>query len=314
MKPETSKLHLNRRYLLVMALLVLSLYVLVPQFGSFHSSWHILRHPMAGWTIAAIGLTAATYAASALTYCLLALRPLKYGQTALVQLAAMFINRLLPGGIGALGTNYAYLRRKRHSNVQAASVVAINNLLGALGHVIIVAFALLFMMRPTTYVPDYGHNSGIWLRGFIVLAISLGILALALGRQKLKSRLSELRRQLLIYNRRRWHVLAALLSSIVLTLANVLCLMSCALALGVHLSFTVNLLVFTFGIGAGTATPTPGGLGGFEAGLAAGFIAYHVASPVALAAALLYRLVSYWLPLGFGAVAFIVCQRRKLLY
>jgi uncharacterized protein (TIRG00374 family) len=98
-----------------------------------------------------------------------------------------------------------------------------------------------------------------------------------------------------------------------LTLFNVLCLLCCLSALGIHLPFVIVLLVFSFGVGAGAATPTPGGLGGFEAGLTAGFVAYHVGSSSALAAALLYRLISYWLPLIFGAVAFTICQKQKLL-
>jgi uncharacterized protein (TIRG00374 family) len=102
------------------------------------------------------------------------------------------------------------------------------------------------------------------------------------------------------------------MSSILLTLSNVLCLGCCALALGVHLPFLIVLLIFSFGLGTGTATPTPGGLGGFEAGLTAGFIAYHVASPAALATALLYRLISYWLPLVVGALALLIAQRQRL--
>ncbi len=101
-------------------------------------------------------------------------------------------------------------------------------------------------------------------------------------------------------------------TSLVLTLSNVLCLFFCALALGIHLPFATIMLVFTLGLGAGSAVPTPGGLGGFEAGLAAGFVGYGVDASTALAAALLYRLVSYWLPMAAGAVAFIASERRGL--
>jgi uncharacterized protein (TIRG00374 family) len=85
------------------------------------------------------------------------------------------------------------------------------------------------------------------------------------------------------------------------------------LALGIHLSFVPTLLILTFGVGAGAATPTPGGLGGFEAGLVGGFVAYDVNASAALAIALLYRLISYWLTLLIGAGAFIFCQRQKWL-
>jgi uncharacterized protein (TIRG00374 family) len=98
----------------------------------------------------------------------------------------------------------------------------------------------------------------------------------------------------------------------VLTLCYVLCLWAAAAALGVHLSVVAALLVLTLGVGAGSATPTPGGLGGYEAGLVAGLIAYGADSSAALAVALLFRLISYWLTLAAGAVAFAYAQRRGL--
>ena len=97
-----------------------------------------------------------------------------------------------------------------------------------------------------------------------------------------------------------------------LTACNVLCLWASAAAAGIHLPLAALFIIFTFGISLGTATPTPGGLGGFEAGLFAGLVAYHVPSGPALAIALLYRLISYWLVLVIGAIAFTVGQRQGL--
>lgn len=302
----------SRRYLLLVALLALALYVLAPQFSSFKSSWHLLSHPLPAWVVAATILTMLTYLAAAATYCLLAFRPLRYGQVVLVQLAAMFINRLLPGGIGALGANYAYLRRSRHGAAQAGSVVAINNLLGALGHGLVVVVSLAVFSGHAAIMPIHSHYLGLFTKVIIGGGLLLAVLALVFGRQRLAVKINDVREQLLSYSHQPWRLPAALLSSMLLTLCNVSCLLCCALALGVHLPFIAVLLVFSFGIGAGTASPTPGGLGGFEAGLAAGFIAYHVASPAALAAALLYRVVSYWLPLLAGLPAFIICQKQGL--
>jgi uncharacterized membrane protein YbhN (UPF0104 family) len=298
--------------LLLVAILLVALYVLVPQLGSFQSSWHLLRRPAPSWTAAAVALAALTYLAAALTYCLLAFRPLAYGRVVLVQLAAMFINRLLPGGIGALGANYAYLRRAGHSTSQAGGVVAINNLLGALGHGLLVAGALAVFPGSMAVPPGHSWSEASIAKLALGLVILLTVLALVFGRRKFTAKAAEVRVQLLSYHHRPWRLPAALASSMLLTLCNVFCLACCALALGVHLPFLAILLIFSLGIGAGTATPTPGGLGGFEAALAAGFIAYHVASPAALAVALLYRLVSYWLPLPAGAAALIICQKRQL--
>jgi uncharacterized protein (TIRG00374 family) len=73
------------------------------------------------------------------------------------------------------------------------------------------------------------------------------------------------------------------------------------------------LLVLTAGVAGGTLTPTPGGLLGVEAGLIAGFAAFGISTADALAAALLYRLLTYWLALVGGFIAFVYAQHAKYL-
>jgi uncharacterized protein (TIRG00374 family) len=73
------------------------------------------------------------------------------------------------------------------------------------------------------------------------------------------------------------------------------------------------LFILTGGVAAASLTPTPGGLGGSEAGLTAGMIAYGIEPSLALVIALSYRLVSYWLPIIPGIFAFLLAQRRGLL-
>ena len=55
---------------------------------------------------------------------------------------------------------------------------------------------------------------------------------------------------------------------------------------------------------------TPGGLGVVEAGLTGTLALAGVPAAAAAVATLAYRLVSYWLPLPAGAVAWVVHRRR----
>ncbi len=293
--------------------MVLLLYALIPQLGIFHNSWQHLRQLHPSWVVIAVGLMGLTYAAAALTYCLLALKPLGYRATMLVQLAATFINRLLPGGVGALGINYVYLRRRHLSAALATSTVAINNLLGLIGHGLLVVLVLLVAAdRHQSISPRLGHVPNlIWAVSLVAVVALAG--ALYIGRQRLRYFMRDIRAQLIAYHEQPWRVVAALLSSMTLTTTNVLCLACSALALSVHLPFVALLLIFSFGLGAGAATPTPGGLGGFEAGLVGGLVAYHIGSAQALAVALLYRLISYWLSMAAGSIAFVIARRHKLL-
>ena len=308
--PQTFRL--SRRHVALFLLTAAAIYVLIPQLGDFRSSWRLLVSPEAGFTALAIALTFGTFAAGSGTYRFLAFRPLRYGRTLLVQFAAMFVNRLLPAGVGAVGANYLYLRHERHKPSQAVSVVGINNLLGATGHILIVLVTLLLF--PGSSQIDTGRfelDGTLLLKVMAVLVIGAVVVLLIFGRRKLAAALRDVRKQLASYRRRPLALVAAQGTSILLTICNVLCLLCCAYALGIHLSFAAILLIFTFGVGTGAAVPTPGGLGGFEAGLAAGFIAYGVDPALALAAALLYRLISYWLTMAAGLVAFIFCQKQR---
>lgn len=300
----------NRRYLLIIFIFLLALYVLVPQLDQFNDSWRYLRRPDPGWLMAGIGLAALTYFFAALTYKLLAFNPLNYRRLVIVQLAAMFVNRLLPGGIGALGTNFVYLKSSRHSTPQAASVVAVNNLLGGLGHGTLLILAFFWSGLDWTGRFD--------LPGDSLIKIMLGIAAIAvvgilIGRRKFLNMLAQTARQLMSYRRRKARLGLAFISSCGLTLANVLALYCCAQALDISLGIDAIMLVFTLGISLGTAVPTPGGLGAFEAGLLAGFVAYNVDSSAALAAALLYRLITYWLAMVAGATALFYARRRSYI-
>lgn len=299
----------NRRNWAFLVVIVLVLYVIVPQLSSFRSSWHLLRHPHFGWAIAGLLSISLTYLAAAATYCLLAFKKLRYRRTLLMQLAAMCINRLLPSGLGGLGANFVYLRHEKHNAAQATTVVAVNNMLGLAGHSLIIAVTLLLF--PDDLHKFHWHSvshTGLWLGLIIVAAAGLLIWA----RDKFIRLIESLSSQLLEYRHRFGRLSLALGSSIGLTLANIFGLLACCLALGVHLHFVSVLIIFTAGIGAATALPTPGGIGGFEAGLTASLIAYNVNSSAALAIALLFRLISYWLPLLPGGISLIICQRRGL--
>lgn len=302
--------HIKRRRILLVVVIALAIYVVIPQFGGFRDSWQYLQQPHFGDVLTAIGFTLLTYACAALTYCLLAFKRLRYGRTLLVQFAAMFINRLLPAGIGAAGVGYTYLRSQKHSPPQATATVAVNNILGFSGHILLVLTILI-----TSHVAIPVSQTVFW---WLLPALgAIAVLAIAgfykFGSKRIRRFTLQLGHDFGSYKRRFRRLLLAQLSSLGVTLTNVLSLYYCALALDVNLSLAAIILIFTFGVGLGTATPTPGGLGGFEAGLVAGFVAYGIDADKALAAALLYRLVSYWLALVLGGLAFLVVERKKLL-
>lgn len=303
--------HRDYRLFIYLAICVVTLYVVLPQLSMFQHSLGLVRGAQPRYVTLALGFNLLSYLLAALTYYCLAIKPLRYWPTLLVQVASMFTNRLLPAGLGGMGANFVYLRRMRYSSVQALSVVGLNNVLGFVGHGLLISGLLLFVVDARRHVPALHISAG-------TLAVAVGLLVclllvsvmVASLRRKLITSVINVCQNLLEYRQRPGHLLAALGSSMSLTVTNLVCLWLSLLAVGGQLGLVPVLLVFTFGVALGAIAPTPGGIGGVEAGLVAGFIAYQVPASQALAAVLVFRLINYWFSLVVGAAGLVAAQRR----
>jgi putative heme transporter len=70
------------------------------------------------------------------------------------------------------------------------------------------------------------------------------------------------------------------------------------------------LLAYCAGMAAGSITLIPGGLGIIDSALVLGLVAADVAAPTAIAAVVLYRLISFGLIIGTGWVVWLFLRRR----
>ena len=296
------------RNFIMLAIFAVGFLVIIPQLDSFKNALSSLNRGSLNFIIISIVFTFATYFFAALIYQSLSFKKLRYFRTVIVQTAAMFINRLLPAGIGAMGVNYLYLRKNKNTKIQAASVVAINNLLGGIGHNILFWVVVLWGGYSAVSAKKFTNPIG-----FLFFTALLSILVYFLYKfsTKFKKLFRDVIRQLRSYKKNPTKILKALLFSMCLTLCNVLALYFAAKAFNIDLSFAKTFIIFTIGVSGGAITPTPGGLGGFEAGLTAGYIAFGIDKEAALAAAILYRLISYWLTLIAGSIAFFVSLKQK---
>jgi len=299
------------RWLLLGAAVVAG-YVIIPQLKNFHTSFDTMRQSHLGWVGVALVAALATYLCAAGLYMLLATKRLRFWRTLTVQFAGNFSNRLLPAGIGALGVGFDFLRRQGHSKTTAISVLATNNVLGYVGHALL--FALLVVLtRPELKPVHLTHAS---LRVILVVGLLTMIVIVALLRtygQRLTRAGKELTKLLRTYRQQPSRIIGALLCSMALTACYVLCLYACTQGIDLGLSFVTIFIVMTLGVLGGTVTPTPGGLGGAEAGIVAGLTLYGTTANEALAVALLYRLFTFWLPLVFGSVAFVIAGKRHYI-
>jgi len=117
-------------------------------------------------------------------------------------------------------------------------------------------------------------------------------------------------KQLMTYKDHKSKLVFGLASSIGLTLSNVVALLFSLQAVNSHLALSSVMLAFSFAIWLGAVIPVPGGVGSVEAGLVGALVAFNLALPQAVAAVLIFRLISFWLPLILGMPALVWVRRR----
>lgn len=310
-KPE---LHFKRRDAISVFLVLLALVVVLPRLPAFDESISTLRNADFAYVWLGLLFWLSTFFTAALVYKYLALRPLRYGTTLLIQLASGFTNRLAPLGAGIITLNISYLMKRGHSAIQAGAVVALNNILGSVG-------IITLLLGATTFSPSFlPHSlninlqlSTMWkLVSVVCVLVGTGIVLLLAFKQAKQIKAAA---QLIARNasRKPLKMLLALLASMAITVGYTAALYSVCLAFNVHITAAQALFVLTLGVMAASITPTPGGIGGAEVGLVAALVAVGVSSHQALTVALMYRFLVYWLPILPGLICFQFALRKRYI-
>jgi len=95
--------------------------------------------------------------------------------------------------------------------------------------------------------------------------------------------------------------------------ANIACLALSLMAVRSPVPWSGLILAWSVGVGAASFGITPGGLGVVEAALAGALVAAGVHAPQAVAAVLLYRLISFWLVDALGWTLYLTISKRGRL-
>ncbi len=305
---------ISRKKLFLLGIALLALYVVLPRLSSFKDSLSTLRDAYLPFVGVAFLFWLCTFLFAALVYKLISPKNLPYRPTVLIELAGGFTNRLAPAGTGRIVLGSRYLMKRGNSGTTAGAVVATNNLLGVFGNIcLLVAAILLSAGLLSNLLGNKPHINYGQLLVFLAIAAAAGAL-LVFYRRKYSGKLkSSLRLMLKTTFRQPFRLFGALSASITITICYAFTLYFLELAFNVHIGFAQTLFVLAFGVISATVTPTPGGIGGAEAGLVAAFIALGVPSQQALAVALAYRFIIYWLPILPGLAAFNIAIHRRYI-
>lgn len=305
----------NFKTLLVLISVGVAFYVLVPQIGAFEESFASAKEgdiPLLGLSVV---FSIFTYLLSGLAYKILSMYPVSFIPTTIIQVASSFASKLAPAGTGGLALNARYLMKNGHSSVEAGTVAGLNNILGFVAHFsLIIAMALFTSQKidnilPTFHLPRYFFIIAI----FAVLTILISFQFFGVFRKIVHSGWKGTKKILVYYKNKPGQIIWGYIVSLLITMAYALTLYIVAKAFGADLSVLDVFYVFSIGALAASVTPTPGGIGGAEAAYVASMTSLGVEGSLALTITLAFRLVTFWLPIIPGFIAFRHAAKKDMI-
>ncbi len=296
----------------------LGIYLLLPQLASMQEVLPLLARGNRLWFAAVVVAGFLAILSSSISILGSSPLPLSARRTIGVQMAAAFTGRTTAAGIGFYRINYVFLERAGLSAGSAAAAVALNRI--ATGVVNGVATALGIVVIGTAVPISAGGLSGLWpvavVAGVLLLAV-IAFLASPYGRRRFVSRWTPHLRAIggdLARTLRTPLRAAQLLGGCVgYLLLSALAFAATLAAFTPSFPLVPVLAVFAVASTLGQLAPTPGGLGAVEAAMVAGLTALGISPGHAVATVLASRVLTYWLPVLPGIVAFRVLQHRGVV-
>ncbi|MFF4246337.1 lysylphosphatidylglycerol synthase domain-containing protein [Streptomyces sp. NPDC001822] len=270
-----------------------------------------------GWVAAALGFSALSYVAAAMSLLGFVPERVPFGKTVLAQVAGSFVKIVAPAAVGGVALNTRFLQRAGVRPGLAVASVGASQLFGLGCHILLLA--LFGYLTGTEKTPDSLTPSRTVIAGLLTVAVLvLVVTAIPFLRKFVVTRVRSLFAgvvpRMLDVVQRPQKLITGIGGMVLLTGLFVLCLDASIRAFsgpGVpQLSYASIAVVFLAGNALGSAAPTPGGVGAVEGALTLGLIAVGLPKEVAAPAVLLYRVMTLWLPVLPGWICFSQLTRK----
>ncbi|MFD0424121.1 lysylphosphatidylglycerol synthase domain-containing protein [Streptomyces parvus] len=270
-----------------------------------------------GWVAAALGFSALSYVAAAMSLLGFVPERVSFLKTVQAQVAGSFVKIVAPAAVGGVALNTRFLQRAGVRPGLAVASVGASQLFGLGAHIMLLA--LFGYLTGTEKTPDSLTPSRTVIAGLLTVAVLvLVVTAIPFLRKFVVTRVRSLFAgvvpRMLDVVQRPQKLLTGIGGMLLLTGLFVLCLDASIRAFSgpdvPQLSYASIAVVFLAGNALGSAAPTPGGMGAVEGALTLGLIAVGLPKEVAAPAVLLYRVMTLWLPVLPGWIAFNQLTRK----
>lgn len=268
------------------------------------------------WATTATVASLLTYVGTALA--IAPLSPVRLSPTRWLsaQFASEFVRLVAPAAVGSAGTNARVIQKAgvpaslALATVGVATVITFITTVVAFGAVTLSSSAdigLRFQAPSTQVWTIVGVLAFVIATAFIVPITRRMIIS------RIKPTWADFGPRFLESIRNPKRIAVAVSGTLIMSLSYAVTLYASVRAYGEDIPIAAAAAVYLGAGLLGTVAPTPGGIGAVEAALVAGLSAVGVGSGTALLAALLYRLVTFWLPALPGWLSFQYLQNRNAI-
>lgn len=288
---------------------LVAIYFLLPQLTQFRGSIPIIEHADLWWVAAALIMSALSFFAAGYTQYVAGNYIGSFGKITILQLTGAFINHFLPFNMGSSGltARYYWTLGKSKTAAIALSVTPI-------AFSVLMNIATIAVVSPVTlsHIRQhyFGGQSAAWL-----LASAGVVLAVLLLIPPLRRRVEVIIHEAInsfTNIKLRTQLPGLLFGSLALTVTLATALLFSVHAAHASISANDAFTIFVTQAVVQNLAPTPGGIGASEAFLVFGMTSVGIGLDQAIAATLIFRFVSFWIPIIPGMLALHTAGRWKL--
>jgi uncharacterized membrane protein YbhN (UPF0104 family)/tRNA A-37 threonylcarbamoyl transferase component Bud32 len=265
------------------------------------------------WLPAIVAMTVLSYVAAAMSAVGSVPDRLPPWPTFVAQVGASFVNWVTPAKVGGLALGARFMERQGVHAAVAVTGAGINAAAGAVMHTALLGVVVVLVGTGGLDGVHAPSTRTLGLVGLGILAVSGLVAAVPAGRRLVyRHVLPSLERA--VHGIRelsgRPGKLALLFGgSALVTLSYAFGLVYCVQAFGGGPPVAAIIAAYLVGAAIAQVAPTPGGIGAVEAALITGLTAAGLDKEAAVPAVFLFRLITFWLPILPGWVAFTWLQR-----
>jgi uncharacterized protein (TIRG00374 family) len=223
------------------------------------------------------------------------------------------VKLVAPAAVGGVALNARYLQRQGLRPGHAVASVGASQLFGLGAHILLLM--IFGYITGAEQAPTLSPSRTV-IAGVLTLAVAVLIVTAVPPLRKylferVRSLFAGVVPRMLDVVQQPKKLLSGIGGMLLMTLAFVMCLDASLRAFGEEMNYSTIAVVYLTANALGSAAPTPGGLGAVEAALYTALTAFQVPPSAALPAVLLFRLMTFWLPVLPGWLALTQLTRKE---